>query len=343
MRTVRAIDVGFGVTKYIRRADGEHIECAMFPSLSQFDSSDYTEGDSFGQRFQVASVPQGPHFHTVGPDVEMVMDAYRPINARDNYTDSAAYAAYLRGALHFMDVDVIDLLVLGLPVADLTDKRKGLVRLAEGEHRVGGGRTVLVKRALVLAQPQGALVTYASQAGVMDRVQHQENLVIDAGTRTFDWVVSRGLRLQTKRSHSANAGVVNVLNELAYAIARDLKVPSCHCQGEVDRALFTGEALRLFGRPYSLDKHKQLIAKVVDRGVGEMLERIGNVQQYDNVVLAGGGSFLFRKRIQEEFGKHAVVELGEPIYANVRGFQVAGEGQLDAQGQGQEIQAEVKR
>lgn len=212
MNTVRAIDVGFGVTKYIRRADGEQIDCAMFPSLSQFDMSDYTEGDSFGQRFQVASVPQGPHFHTVGPDVEMVMDAYRPINARDNYPDSAAYAAYLRGALYFMDVDVIDLLVLGLPVADLTDKRKGLVRLAEGEHRVGGVRTVLVKRALVVAQPQGALVTYASQAGVMERLQQQENLVIDAGTRTFDWVVSRGLRLQTKRSHSANAGVVNVLN-----------------------------------------------------------------------------------------------------------------------------------
>lgn len=343
MTIVRAIDVGFGVTKYIRRVDGERIDCAMFPSLSQFDSSDYSEGDSLGQRFQVVSVPQGVHFHTVGPDVDMVMDAYRPVNARDNYPDSAAYSAYLRGALYFMDVDVIDLLVLGLPVADLADKRKGVTRLAEGEHRVGGGRTVKVQRALVVAQPQGALVTYASQAGVMDRVQEQENLVIDAGTRTFDWVVSRGLRLQTKRSHSANAGVVNVLNELAYAIGRDLKFPSCHCQDEIDRTLLTGETLRLYGRPYSLDKHKQLIAKVVDRGVGEMLERIGNVQQYDNVVLAGGGSFLFRKRIQDEFGKQAVVELDEPIYANVRGFQLAGQSQLDAVGQETATHAEVDR
>ena len=54
----------------------------------------------------------------------------------------------MRGALYCMNVEVIDLLVVGLPVAYFADKKVSLVKLAEGEHALGRGRKVLVKRVI---------------------------------------------------------------------------------------------------------------------------------------------------------------------------------------------------
>jgi plasmid segregation protein ParM len=38
----------------------------------------------------------------------------------------------------------------------------------------------------------------------------------------------------------------------------------------------------------------------------------------------GGGTFLFKKAIKEAFPKHRILEVKEPMFANVRGFQIAG-------------------
>ena len=75
----------------------------------------------------------------------------------ENYLHAPEYLALLRVALDYMRVDTIDLLVMGLPVAC---SRPGRARwkLASGDHPVSKGRMVHVKKALAVAQPQGALV-----------------------------------------------------------------------------------------------------------------------------------------------------------------------------------------
>jgi plasmid segregation protein ParM len=48
-------------------------------------------------------------------------------------------------------------------------------------------------------------------------------------------------------------------------------------------------------------------------------------------VLAGGGAYLFKKKLKEVFTKHPLLEIAEPIFANVRSIQMAGQGQLVAE------------
>src|SRR2546421_253019 len=82
-----------------------------------------------------------------------------------------------------------------------------------------GGRQVVVKTALAVAQPQGALVYYAASTGRLRELQDEQSLVIDVGARTFDSVATRGLRLVSKKGHSVNLGVVYVLQALAQQIS----------------------------------------------------------------------------------------------------------------------------
>jgi plasmid segregation protein ParM len=94
-----------------------------------------------------------------------------------------------------------------------------------GSHQVGGGRAVTVVKALAVAQPQGALVHYASEHQKMDSIGTEQSLVIDPGSRTFDWLVTRGMRLVQKQSHSINRGMSDVLRLLAAEISKDIGSP----------------------------------------------------------------------------------------------------------------------
>ena len=61
-----------------------------------------------------------------------------------------------------------------------------------------------------------------------------------------------------------------------------------------------------------------------------MMRRIGPAYDVRNVMLVGGGAFLFRKAIKQAFASHEVLEVKEPMFANVRGYQIAGSNYLAA-------------
>ena len=46
-----------------------------------------------------------------------------------------------------------------------------------------------------------------------------------------------------------------------------------------------------------------------------------NVQ---HVILVGGGAFLFKRAVKEAFATHQVLAVKEPMFANVRGYQIGG-------------------
>ena len=153
---------------------------------------------------------------------------------------------------------------------------------------------------------------------------------MDAGTRPFDWVICRGMRLRAKRSYSVDFGMHDVSKAIAREIAIETGSPFTDFEA-IDKALRKVSPLKLYGKVYPLDKFKHVIGGMVDQALGEMLSQIGDVQRFENIVLAGGGAFLFRKRIKEMFTKQAVVEVADPIFANVRGFQLAGQSQAAAE------------
>jgi plasmid segregation protein ParM len=53
----------------------------------------------------------------------------------------------------------------------------------------------------------------------------EQSLIIDPGSRTFDWLVAQGMRLVQKQSHSINRGMSDVLRLIAHAITNDIGTP----------------------------------------------------------------------------------------------------------------------
>jgi plasmid segregation protein ParM len=318
---VRAVDVGFGNTKYVSSINGTDMRCASFPSMA-YPSAREPSANS-GEKRKTIAVPIHGLFYEVGPDVRLAADTFRATQLHDRYTETPEYLALLRGALAFMRVDVIDLLVLGLPVSAVTGKRAVVEKLATGKHDLGNGRQVLVRKVLVVAQPQGALVHYAAQNQKLDVIGNEQSLIIDPGARTFDWLVARGMRFVQKQSHSLNRGVFDVLQVIAAEISADIGTPYTDLDA-IDQALRTGKRLMIYQKQYDLTKLLPIAQTVAQQAVSSMMQWIGADYAFQNIILVGGGAFLFKKAVKGAFPRHRIHEVKDPLYANVRGFQLAG-------------------
>ncbi len=63
---------------------------------------------------------------------------------------------------------------------------------------------------------------------------------------------------------------------------------------------------------------------IAQQAVSSMMQWIETSYSFQNIILVGGGPFLFKKAVKEAFPKHKIHEIKEPMYANVKGFQIAG-------------------
>lgn len=320
---VRAVDVGSGNTKFVTGVVGNEIRCASFPSVA-YPSSGDTPHWPASERRKTVCIPVGPLFYEVGPDVSLAADTFRAMQLHDEYTESPEYMALLRGALSMMKVPHIDLLVVGLPVALFNLKKSQLEKAMVGTHPVGGGKTVTVAKAMAIAQPQGALVYYAAEHGKMATIGNEQSLVIDAGSRTFDWLVTRGMRLVQKQSNSINRGMSDVVRLLAGEISKDIGMPYRDFDA-IDLALRTGKAPVIFQKPYDMKKHLPLAESVAQQAVSTMRQWIEMPESLHNIAQVGGAVFLFKRSVKAVFPKHRIYEVKEPMFANVRGFQIAGQ------------------
>lgn len=320
---VRAVDVGSGNTKFVTAAAGADIRCVSFPSIA-YPSSDASPSWPASERRKTVCIPVGRLFYEVGPDVGLAADTFRAKQLHDEYTESPEYLALLRGALSMMKLSHIDLLVVGLPVALFAVKKAALEKLMVGSHEIGGGRTVTIGKALAVAQPQGALVHYASEHKKLATIGNEQSLIIDPGSRTFDWLVARGMRLVQKQSHSFNRGVSDVLRLLAVEITKSIGTPYRDYDA-IDLALRTGKSPMIYQKAYDMSRHLPLAESVAEQAVSTMKEWIESPHSLQNIILVGGGAFLFRKAVKAAFPMHRIHEVKEPMFANVRGFQLAGQ------------------
>lgn len=319
---VRAVDVGFGNTKYVKSSQSGRVECAHFASIA-YDSAHDRTGDALGGSRRTVCVPVGGLWYEVGPDVALAADGFVGRNHHDDYVRTPEYRAFIAGALHFMRVDRVDLLVLGLPVAHYLARRAELARSMTGTFDLGRRRKVEVRHVLVVAQPQGALYDTLGDA---ERAGKKEgrSLVIDAGSRTFDWLVTRNHRVIGKMSHSVNRGVHDMLIKIAAAVADEVGEDYRNLEA-VDKALREKKALRAYQRSFDLRRFDSMIQKIADQAVSEVHMRIGPTDDLEDIVLVGGGAHLFRSAIKRGFPSIRLTEVPEPLYANVRGFQLMGE------------------
>lgn len=319
---VRAVDVGFGNTKYVTGHAGYDIRCACFPSVAYPSARDLSAAPAVERRKTVA-VPIDGLFYEVGPEVNLAADSFRATQMHDRYIETPEYAALLRGALNLMKVDIIDLLVVGLPVAAFMTKRSALEKAMTGKHEVGGGRTVIVRKTLVVAQPQGALVYYGSLHQKLKALEREQSLIIDPGARTFDWLVAKGMRFVQKKSHSLNRGMFDILQAIANEISDDIGTPYRDFDA-IDLALRTGKSPMIYQKPYDMSRLTPIAQGIAQQAVSSMMHWIEGSYSFQNIILVGGGAFLFKRAVKAAFPKHKIHEVRDPMYANVKGFQIGG-------------------
>ncbi len=320
---VRAIDVGYGNTKYVVGAERGPICCAHFPSIAPVTSGQDLAA-ALGRQRKTVAITIGDLTYEVGPDASLADDITGTRHMDDDYVHSPEYLALARGALHLMRVPTIDLLVVGLPVSTFALHKTFLEKLLTGIHDVGSGKTVTVHKVRVLAQPHGALMNFALNGGEnFASIKTQRHLIIDVGARTFDWLVGQGLKTVDKRSGAVNRGMHNVLRAFAEAISKSENTQFTDYD-RIDLALREGVQPIVFQKEYDLKRHLPAARKIVQGAVTELKRVVQDGNDIDNILLGGGGAFFFRPVIQEAFPRHTIRQLKDPLYANVIGFQLAG-------------------
>lgn len=322
---VRALDLGWGYTKYSCKKDGaQELQFESFPSLAPRHTGVDLSMSILGRRnTQVVDVDGT--LYEVGPDSADLdsTDSSRSLN--DQYIHTEQYKAVFLGSLAYIAEPKIDLLVVGLPLngMHLAPKLKAMM---VGKHKVNATTTVEVVDALVLPQPLGGLYYCFSLGAAMpdlEFLREEVSLVIDPGFLTFDFLLANGEKLVDNRSGAYSGGVSKVLRALADSISAKHGI-----RYENLSALDTGlrrRKIRINGVVEELEPHIRNARATVEAAVNYMRNIVGPGTDIDHIVLLGGGGHIFRRTIEQFYPNHKVLMLEDAQTANVKGFQLAGE------------------
>lgn len=337
---VRAIDVGYGNVKFTTSHDDAFgkIECSQFPSRSPIAGDKGIAAGLLQGRKTVVVDVNGTNYE-VGYDVVKAQGTFDETSVLNkDFCLSDAYMARLKGALAYIKMDAsftgdnLALLVLGLPVSTFRNEqlRNKLKQRVLGTHDLPDGKVIKVERVLVMPQPMGAYFEYAFEHSMFEKMQEQNNLIIDPGFLTFDWLMSAGLVPIDARSDSVNRGMSSVLKAVAEESKRK--------EGwETDVSLLVKlleEHFRL-GRPYNVYGVERDVSNyigpgkaIINEAVAALGNSVGDGADIQNIILSGGGAVLYLDAIKEKFKHHKIIVMENPVFSNVRGFQLAGEQQL---------------
>lgn len=328
---IRAIDVGFGNVKFTKGFDKEKggIACEMFPSLAP--TANDLMLDSFMSQRRTVVVEVGNLKFEVGPDSMLAMTTNVGRTMDIDFPLSDQYMALSLGAMHYMDVEMIDLLVVGLPVSSIGTLGAKVRAKMTGEHVIKG-RKVVVRDTMVVPQPVGGMWDYAIRHRAVEEFKDSTCLLVDPGWFTLDWLVTKDLKVVPGRSGAANnAGMGAVVKAITESMARRISERdgrSCemteHIIQRVDRALYGNKMAKINGKEEPVEPHMEPAIKLMRDGMQKMMASIGSRSDIDSVIVVGGAAPLYAPVVCEVFGADMVRVSKDPVYANVRGFQVVG-------------------
>lgn len=343
-KIVRSIDLGYGNVKFTIQHKGafSEVECDIFPSRSPIaGDKGLTAGLVQGRDTVVVNV-HGTEYE-VGHGVAKAQGTFDESAVLDkDFCLSDAYLARLRGALFYMmgkdktgaeyfSGNHIELLMVGLPVSTFRNEelRNKLKVILTGTHELPNGRTVIVDRVMVMPQPLGAFFEYAFEKGMFDTMREQTNLIIDPGFFTFDWLLSAGLSPIDARSDSVNRGMSAVIKAIAESAKKKegWTADTGMLTRMLDEHFRDGKPFMVYGTEYNVDDYIGAGKAVINEAVSALANSVGDGADIQNIILAGGGAILYRDAIQDKFPRHKILIMDNPVYSNVRGFQLAGEQQ----------------
>lgn len=318
---IRAIDVGYGYTKYTNNQAGfPFYGCDSFPSVAAkiFPLSATISWGSSG----VYSVPAGGQRYLVGPKVLISSDF--PLERKEpskDYALSTEYEALLKGALASIGQPAIDALALGAPVVDYDATKNALKERFTGTIDVGD-RQVHVKQVVVLPQPFGGWAWYGATLGKHAELLSLTTLVIDPGYHTIDWLVMRGDNLVKDRSGSRREGMHETLSLLSKHLFRATRTELVLADAleDVDKAVRSGHSIRHGDQVIDPDVYKQVIGAHIERNVAAIFKSVRSLIDIDQVIVVGGAGELYADYLRPRIGSTPMTVLNASRYANVRGF-----------------------
>lgn len=320
---IRSIDIGFGFTKYNKMVDGELVYdsfISLAPRSSKIESL-----DMLNDRETVVVNIDGSEYE-VGPDSYLLesVDSTRTLN--EQYINTTQYKALFYGALTYINEEVIDLLIVGLPVSNFKTQNQKLQESMKGLHKINNEKTVEVKNVLVVMQPMGALkyCLVDEELAKLDLdLKDSNNLIIDPGFFTFDFVMASGSKMIEKKSDSPAGGVNRVLTAIAESITNKIG-KKYENYNAIDKGL-RKRKLKIAGKDEDLLEHIKNTRSIIESPIIHMKNIVGDGADIDNILLVGGGASIFEKTIKEYYPDHKIIKLADSNLVNVKGYQAIGE------------------
>lgn len=328
-KVVRALDLGWGYTKYSKfNKESGNYEYFSFPSLAPRHAGVDLSASVLGRRNTVIVNVEGTDYE-VGEDSSDLDSNDSTRNLNDQYIHTDQYKAVFYGALHYIGEPVIDLLVVGLPLSGMVNVAK-LKELLVGKHKINSSETYEVKDLLVVPQPLGGLYWCLSQKDTnpdFEFLDEEVNLIIDPGFLTFDFLLSNGEKAIENRSGAHNGGVSKVLRAVAESISYKFGIKYDNLSA-IDKGL-RRRKIKINGEVEDLIEHIKNTKSVLDGSVNYMKNIVGDGSDIDNIILIGGGASIYQKTIEAYYPKHKLHVLENSQMANVIGFQLAGQKYVD--------------
>lgn len=333
---IRALDVGYGNVKHVQ----EHSNLATVPVCSKFPSrapvaSESDLGAGMLSRRNTVNVEVHGVMYEVGHDVTLAQGTFDESAVLDeNFVLTDSYMARVLGAFHYMrdrmPGDTIDMLIVGLPVSTYDTHKDKLAEKLLGPHTLPFDRKVDVKEVKVFPQPLGAFFNYIYNAESENRLnyaeaKHQMNLVIDPGFFTFDWLLAKGMKSIPARSGAVYRGMSAVIKSMAEEISKKEGTNPTVVFRMLDDAIRDGLKLRVFGQEIDYQKYLPRAKNIITEAVSALSNSVGDGADIDNIMLAGGGAEFYLEAIQDKFPRHKIYTTKDAVFANVIGFQLAGE------------------
>ena len=334
------IDVGFFATKftcYRQSSPGKAgaIVADQFPSLAprQAGMSIPLPNTDKPDAVEIEIEPNVSHL--VGKDIDKLSHGFGSTAVTSDYSRGTAYKALFRGALHAIARAnavkgnlTIETVVAGLPLSSIHTHAKELQEFMRTPHTMPHpadherALTVVIKNALVLGQPQGALMNYHVAKGKVDR--SMVTLVLDMGGGTFDWYAAIGNTPNPQRCGAAPIGALACATAVCNRIDPNFK-NSPLIMGRVDAALRTGAAtFTVSGTTYEMKQYQPVVRGVLADAIQQMRKSVGNLQEMDAILFTGGAAPMLYAVCQDvlpEF-KEVMMLDHDPVTSNVRGFHV---------------------
>lgn len=330
-KTVRAVDVGFGNTKFTTSdgiMDGE-IGTQIFPSIALPATGQHLQAELDAKHTVQISVGKGQIFE-VGESVASSMGTAFARQLDLKYSESAPYLALTLGAVHYMDVQSVDLLVVGLPVLNFNALAPALKEKLRRVHSLPRGK-VEISDVLVVPQPVGGMYDFGVRNQIIRQLHGQNNLLIDPGFYTVDWVVTQGMTLNSARSGAAtDAGMAAILrktfNQITLQYQKTIRIsdPSESDLIRLDQAIRLNQDFRLFGKPIPVNDFIHVRDEVIKGALHKLHASVGGSSDIDNVVIVGGGAAAYKDAVAAFFPNHDVRVAKDAAFSNVRGFQMMG-------------------